>query len=292
MRVDLMRRVGAVVAVVAALALMAGCGGAGSSKVEPKVAPPAISAEGVLKAGVDLSQPPFAGEDDGKQAGYDIDVAAALADRLGLKVEYVDVKPSDAATALAQGTCDVVLSVPLADGATLTQIALAGSYYSDGPAFFISTGSTASVEPSITLDTVRADSIGAQEGSESFWLIRSEFGSESVGPYDSLRAAIEALDAQDIPLVAGDAWVGAYIIRDFPNVHFAGEVRPAQPVAIAVAADNTELSDLVRTELDGLAADGVLSALRRKWVGDLPALTGETAADSTATPAAEATTTP
>lgn len=254
---------------------LSGCGKAAEPKVEPKVAPPAIAAAGTLKVGVDMSQPPFAGEDQGRKAGLDIDVAAALADRLGLKVVYVDVKPSDAATALAAGTADAVMSVPLADAAAVTQLSLAGSYVDNGPGLFVSTGSTASVEPSLTIDSI-AGRVAAQEGSESFWVLRSELDSESVAPYESLRAAIEALNAGEEELVAGDILTAAYIARDFPEIHLAGQLRPAQPLAVAVTAENTALGEAIRTELDALAADGVIDALRRKWVGTLPEL--ETAA--------------
>lgn len=281
--------------VISAIAILAvgsltGCGTVGEPKVQPKVAPPAIATAGTLRVGVDMSQPPFAGRDQGREAGFDIDVAAALADRLGLRVVYVDVKPSDAATALAAGTADAVMSVPLADAAAIAQLSLAGSYIDNGPGLFISTGSTASVEPSLTLDSV-AGRVAAQEGSESFWILRSELDSESIAPYESLRAAIEALNAGEEELVAGDILTAAYIARDFPEIHFAGQLRPAQPLAVAVAAENTTLGEAIRSELDALAADGVIDALRRKWVGALPELqtaaseeSGTVSSESTAAP--------
>ncbi len=271
-------------AVLLAIAMVvpAGCSGEPEEpKLEPKVAPPAIGTAGVLKAGVDLDTPPFAGEDAGQQAGLDIDVAAAIAEQLGLRVQYVDVKPSEAATALADGSVDVVLSVPLND-AGLTAMSLAGSYVLDGPALFIATDSTASVEPSLTIDTLLPLKVGAQEGSESFWALKSEFGVEWIKPYASLKEGIEALEKGEIDAMAGDALVGGYIIRDFPNVHLAGQLAPAMPLTAAVTADNAELGDSIRAAMDQLAADGVFEALRGKWVGGLPELQG--AEEETETP--------
>ena len=250
---------------------LAGCGSTPSAKLEPKVSPPAINDAGVLKVGVDLSYPPFAGTDADKQAGIDIDVAQAVAGKLGLEATIVDVKPSEAATALADGEVDVVFSVPYSQE-SLARSTMAGSYLSDGPAFFVATDSTASVVPSMSLDTLAVKKIGAQDGSPAFWRLQSEFGAESVVGYPTLREALNAVRERKVEVAAGDAIVGAYIIRDMPTVHFAGQLEPAVPLGVAVKLDNAVLGDSVRTTLDGLAADGVLETIRAKWVGSLPKL--------------------
>lgn len=261
------------VALAVATALAVGCSAQEPEPtLEPKIAPPVIKSEGVLKAGVDLSMPPFAGTDQRKQAGIDVDVASALAQRLGLKVEFVDVKPSEAATALADGAADVVLSVPLATS-DLTRLSLAGSYIANAPAFFIK--APESVEPSLTLSSVRARAIGVQSESESYWLVRHQLDAESAQPYATLREALEALDRGEIEVAAGDALVGAYIARDLPQVQFAGQLAGGAPLAVAVSAENTALADAVRAELDAMAADGVLETIRRTWVGELPEIVVE-----------------
>ncbi len=261
-----------------------GCtSGPAEPTAQPKIAPPAIKTAGELAVGVDLELPPFAGTDEGQQAGLDVDIASALAERLGLAVRFVDVKPSDAATALADGTVDVVMSVPLSD-ATYSALSLAGVYAYDGPAFFVSTGSTASVEPSLTLAGIQTLPVGAQQGSESLWMLGEEFDPEDVRAFESIKAAFDALVAGEVPLIAGDAFVGAYLMRDMPGVHFAGQLKPATPLGAAVAADNEALGDAVRETLDALAADGVLAAVRGKWVGSLPELEALTSGEETATP--------
>lgn len=272
------------VALAAMLAVSLGCSKKEEPTLEAKVSPPAVKTAGVLVAGVDLSMPPFAGTDNGKQAGIDIDVASALAEQLGLTVKFVDVKPSEAATALADGTADIVLSVPL-DSDDLSQMSLAGSYISDAPAFFVSTGDTSSVDASLTLTTVSAPKIGAQTESASYWTIRHELGEDVAEGYPTLREALQALSNGTVTVVAGDALVGAYIARDFPTVHFAGQMSSGTPLAVAVAADNTTLGDAVREQLDGLAANGVLDTIRRKWVGDIPEIEVPTeSSEETTTP--------
>lgn len=248
-----------------------GCKREEEPKLEPKIAPPAIAQAGVLRAGVDLSVPPFGGEDAGMKAGLDVDVAAALAEKLGLTVEYVDIKPSEAASALADGGVDVVFSVKMGE-ADLSNATVAGTYVVDAPALFVATDSTASVEPSLTLATMPVAPVAVQNAAEAYWLLESEFGTATIQTHDSLRAAFDALDRGDVTLAAGDAIVGAYIGRDFPRIHYAGTLADPYPLGVAVAAENSALSDSVRAALDALAADGVLDNVRGKWVGGLPAL--------------------
>lgn len=262
---------------------LVGCSKPTPVKREPKVTPPAIKTAGELAVGVDMATPPFAGSDQGRKAGLDVDVASALAEQLGLSVRLVNVKPSDAATALANGKVDAVMSVPL-ETVSITWMSLAGTYAYDGPAFFISTGSTASVEPSLTVEKLTVQPIGVQRESAAYWFLLSELDPSMVKPYDTLRDALDALVAGEVPVVAGDAFVGAYIARDMPGVHFAGQIQPATALSVAVGAVNTPLGDAVRSALDDLAADGVLDTLRRKWVGDLPQLSGPASSEETATP--------
>jgi len=279
----------AVLAVATMLCVaLVGCGQPKQAALQPKVSPPAVKEAGVLRAGVDLAYPPFAGTDNGQQAGLDIDVAAALAQRLGLKLSVVDVKPSDAATALADGTVDVVLSVPFTDSA-LSNLSLSGSYVSDGIGLFVATESTASIEPTLTEKTLPLPpaKIAVQKSGTAYWRLTQDLGADSVESYPELRDAIVALDSGDMPVAAGDALVGAYIAREFPNVHFAGQIGDASLLGVGVAPDNTTLNDATRSALDALSADGVLDAIRLKWVGELPKLkaaASENASDTSVAP--------
>jgi polar amino acid transport system substrate-binding protein len=103
-----------------------------AANLRPKITPPAIRQAGTLRVGVDLSYPPFAGVEQAKKAGIDVEVASALAGRLGLEVEFVDVKASQVATALAQDDVDIALSAPFTAD-VITRATVAGTYLSDGP---------------------------------------------------------------------------------------------------------------------------------------------------------------
>lgn len=263
------------------LALVGCTGEPEEPALEPTIEPPALLTAGELRVGVDLEYPPFAGTDKDREAGIDIDVASAIAEELGLTLATVQVVPSEAATALAQGEVDMVMSIPF-DQDAMMGASPAGSYISNAAVFFApgyeATGSVDATDAAqlaqepITLSTVGSRPMGVQQGSLAYWLLSYEFGESAVTTYPTLRAAFEALQAGEVEVVGADAIVGAYILRDFSGIGLAGQIEPATQIGVAVAPENTELEQAVRGTLDALAANGVLDTIRTKWVGSLPAL--------------------
>lgn len=246
--------------------LLAGCAGKPVEKLDPKIAPPAIREAGVLRIGVDLSYPPFAGTDEGRRAGLDIDVASAVAAALELKTRFVDVPGDKAGQALDAHAVDIVLAgIPISE-AIMSDVAFAGSYVIDGPALFASSVQT------LTIADLGGKRIVAQQGSAAAWVLEYELGAGAYTAVPSLRGALEAVEAGTADVAAGDALVGAYIARDLSKVRIAGQIGSAVPLGIAVAKDSPELESAVRHALDDLATEGILETLRSKWAGSAPAL--------------------
>lgn len=264
----------AVALVLSAVMLLAisGCGG-GEEKpaLEPTVAPPVIATEGVLKAGVDMSYPPFAGKENGSEVGIDIDVAAALAERLGLTLEVVDLKLADIPDALQKDQVDIALgAMPITD-AVLAGLTPAGSYLVNGPAFFSVVASGAPV-PEIAVANLGGMKVGCQKESASYWKLRSDFGEGFAVDFDSLRDALDALVAGEVDVVVADAAVAAYVARDYDDVTFTGVYGQPASYGVSVASEAVELETAVREALDALSSEGVLEAIRTKWLGALPSL--------------------
>jgi polar amino acid transport system substrate-binding protein len=270
------KRAGSIVVLVAVLgaaALSSGCGssdtGAGP---KAKIVPPAIAKAGVLRAAIDLTYPPFGGDDKGAKAGLDVDVASALAERLGLKLEIVDAKPEAGAVLLRDKQVDVMIAALPIDRAVQLDVAFAGTYANDGPVVFGLTEST------MTVQTLAGRSVAVQKESAAYWLLAEEYGEGSLTVVATLRDALAAVASGQVDFAAGDGIVGAYMLRDFPKVRFNGQMAPAVPLGVAVGKDGPELEQAVRGALDGLATQGVLETLRRKWTGDVPRLAGASSA--------------
>jgi polar amino acid transport system substrate-binding protein len=276
------RRTITVLLIVAMLAATTGCvGGIGAAALTPKVAPPVVGKAGVLRAAVDLSYPPFAGAVKGQQLGLDVDVASAIAEQLGLKLELVDAKPEAAAALLTSGAVDIALGALTVEAAVSSQIAFAGTYVSDAPAIFAAKAATASAETTLPLDDLSGKRIAVQGGSLAYWLLLDIYGETPLVIKETLDEAFKAVVDGSADVAAGGALVGTYMLRSYPTLVCAGQFASAFPLGVGVSQSKSALETEVRAILDNLASQGVLETLRRKWVGDLPPLEVTDTADPT-----------
>ena len=272
------RRTFTVLMIGAMLLAVTGCtGGIGSPQLTPKVAPPVIVKAGVLRAAVDLNYAPFAATVKAQKVGLDVDVAAAIADQLGLKLELVDAKPAAAAALVSSGSVDIVLGGLTVDAAVSSQVAFAGTYISDAPAVIsAATSGTVPVpgglDTTATLASLAGKRIAVQQGSLAYWVLLDLYGDTPLVVVPSLGDAFKAVTTARADVVAGDALVGSYLLRDNPTFAYVGQVGSAYPLGVGVSQAKPGLESQVRTVLDKLASQGVLETLRRKWFGDVPPL--------------------
>lgn len=280
------------IAIACAAVLAAGMAGCSSQQsyappeAVPTVSTPAIGQEGVLRVGVNTDSAPLAGQPSGsaKIVGVDVDVAAALADALGLKLEVVDVG-SDPETALTEGTVDVVMGVDTSDSDASFWTSQA--YLPTAVALF-STPSNATV-PTNALQP----SVAAQVSSKSAWAVTNEFDQGSITTTQDLKSAFSALESGQVDYVAADAVIGTYAAHSAGDeVQIVALMQQPSGYAVGVLDGNTELKQAVADALAVIEGNGTVAVIERKWLGtalDLsstPLTAGATSSASSGTDAA------
>lgn len=247
------------------------CGCNGSNNYQPPlkeatVAPPVIGEEGTLRVGVNTENPPLAGMGSGKIIGIDVDIAAALADQLGLKVSIVDVG-GDAASFIADGKVDVVLGIDAANAES--DYWVSPSYLPTGIALFALT-------PDAGIPTADSGAtFAAQVSSKSAWAVSNEFGQNALTSTDSLSDAFAALQAGTVQYVAADAIIGLYAAHgQGMEVSVVAMLMKPSGYCMAVAADNADLQTAAGDVLTGLVNNGTIDVIERKWLGASVALDG------------------
>lgn len=227
---------------------------------DPVVVAPTIGEDGVLRVGVDTSNPPLAGmNNSGKIIGIDVDLAAALADEFGLKVSIVDVG-SDPAGALKEGKVDIVMGVDKADAGD--DFWVSDAYLPTGIALF-------SLEEGAAVPVAGDGStFAAQISSKSAWAITNEFGDDVLISSTTLKDAFTSLSNGEVKYVAADAVVGLYAARtENLDVYISAMLLAPSGYSIGVATDNTELQKLVGEAVKKLSGNGVVGVIEMKWLG-------------------------
>lgn len=259
---------------VACVCVLAGCSSYPSVEEalnekaqEPTVSAGATLKAGVLTVGVNASNAPYAWPVTVGGAtelqGIDVDIALAMAERMGLVVEFVDVGTNTEAA--AQGLCDVVM------GVTASQLpgneVLVGNYLETAPAVF-----GKNVVSTVTVEQLASAAVGVQNDSVSARALSAMAPTVVLTPYDTLNDAFAALEAGGVQYVACDSFMGGYLAMSYPDISLAGALSAPETRGVAVAAAKTELQNAVLNALDQVAASGEQQAIREIWVGSMPVI--------------------
>jgi polar amino acid transport system substrate-binding protein len=230
----------------------------------PSVAPPDIAAQGVLRVGFDSSHAPFAGLSGNETIGIDVDIAAALAEQMGLKLVIVEVKDQDVDARLADGSIDMVMSVRVDETAPFAGIQV-GPYLIDGTAAFaVGLSSDPQTFDPASLNGMK---IVAKEGTLSAWRVSKDYGEDNLITYPSLEKAFEELAAGTVSYAAADAIVGSFLAVQYENVRCEGMFSGSEGVSVGVAADKQKLAEQLTKELRDLRDSGKLQVIVAKWLG-------------------------
>lgn len=282
----MMKKMARVCAAALAAALAFALGGCSSQEEyvpplgDPQITPPAIGQEGVLRVGVNTEKSPLAGRGSEKIIGIDVDIAAALADQLGLKVQIEDIG-TDAGKALEEGTVDVVMGQETAEEDDA--IWHSPQYLPTGVVLFAKEGSNAAVPTGAV-----TPKIAAQISSKSAWAVTNAFGEDALVSTNDLATAFSDLSKGDVDFVASDAVIGMYAanLQDVP-VEIACLLDTASGYCVGVKKDDTELQKAIQGALEAITGNGVVGVIEDKWLGGAISLEGVQKVEAKA-PAADA----
>ena len=225
------------------------------------IASSALGKAGTLRVGVNASSAPLAGQTSSSSriVGIDADVAAYLADELGVKVEITDVG-NDPAKALKDGNVDIVLGVDASDSEA--DYWRSASYLQTGVALF-----GAANESSVPT-TDSNPKIAAQASSKSSWRVTNLFGDDALVSQTDLKSAFEALAKGDARYVAADAVIGTYV--SFSNGYsdkIVALLQDPSGYCAAVATSNTELQNAIGSAMSKMINGGMMGVIENKWLG-------------------------
>lgn len=240
--------------------LLSGCSFNKSYTPEPseqKVDNSLLHTPGTLRVGVDASNAPYAAESQGAIVGIDVDVAAALADELGLKLELVDIG-SSADQAFTADNVDIVMGV----GSDSQNCWVSKPYLSSSIVLFAGEDGT-SVPAVADVFTV-----AAQASSMSAFEVGARLGEDHLDATADIQAAFEHLSNGNAKFVATDSTIGAYVahtsgIDIYPVALLADETN----YCIGAPTTATGLQDAVANALKQISDGGVLAVIDKKWLG-------------------------
>ena len=223
---------------------------------------------GKLHMSTNASFPPYEMvADDGSFEGIDVEVADAIAQKLGLEL-IVDDMGFDAALQAAQdGKSDMIMA-----GVTVTEERLLVMDFSDSYAKGVQSVIVTKDSPITTIDDLAsAEMIGCQMGTTGYIYCSAAvedggYGDDHVTAYEDGAAAIQALMAGQIDAVVIDNMPAQSYVDANPGLKLLDSDFANEDYAIGVAKGNTQLLDAINGALAELTADGTVQGIVDKYI--------------------------
>lgn len=234
----------------------------GGAALDPVLA--AARERSALRVAVDVGFLPFAGQDAaGALAGYDIDLARAVAERLGLRAEFVPTGYDALYDALTSGRADMIASaLPYAPEQGY-RARFSAVYFDAGQVLLTREGGPVGGPADLAGRRVGvalgsdADALARRMAAGGGLALRAEF--------DDAGAAIAELRAGRLDAVITDGVTGLAAAQGAPGLRIAAALT-SEPLVLGMARPAFQLEAEVNRALAELRAAGFLEALNARWL--------------------------
>lgn len=226
-----------------------------------------IQASGTLRVALDPSFPPFEFVDAaGQVAGLDVDLARAIAARLGVKAHFVTTGYDALYDALTVGRADVIISALYPDPTRMQTFAFSPSYFNAGEVLVVREDSP--------IASVPADLAGRQValvfGTEAHMVALRWEQTMSTPPIlitgDTPETITSVLAASIVDAIILDNVTAQMALVHTPGLRVLPAPITDEPYTIAARKEDAKLVETISTILEEMQTSGELDAVIQRWM--------------------------
>ena len=208
---------------------------------------------------------PYEYYDGDKLVGIDVDVANAIAEKLGMKLEVVDIAFDSIVSGVQAGKYDMGMAGMTVNEERLEKVNFSDSYATGIQVVIVKEGGKVK-----SLDDMAADGvvIGTQSGTTGFLFASEDFGDEKVKGFAKTTDAVEALKNSQVDCVMLDNEPAKALVAANPDAGLSilDTAYANEDYAIAINKQNTDLLNQINAALAELKADGTLQSIIDKYI--------------------------
>lgn len=222
--------------------------------------------EGKLLMSTNAAFPPYEmTTDDGGFAGIDVEIATAIAEKLGLELEILDMDFDAALLAVNEGKSDIVMAGVTVNEDRKVVMDFTDSYATGEQVVIIKEGSD------VTMDNLGEKMIGAQRGTTGYIYASDDvenggYGEDHVVAYDTGASAVQALINGQVDCVIIDNAPAAEYVKANAGLTILEGAWVTENYAIGCDKGNTALVEAINKALSELTADGTVQKIVDKYI--------------------------
>ncbi len=230
----------------------------------------AYANDGCLTLATSADFPPYEFYENNQVVGIDAEIAAAVAEKLGLELKIEDMDFDSVIPAVQTGKADIGMA-----GLTVTEDRKAAVDFSDSYATGVQVIIVPEDSPIASLDDLTNNigtyRIGVQLATTgdiyaSDTPENGGFGSENVEEYTKGADAILALTSDKIDCVIIDSEPAKAFVEANPGLKILDTEYAVEDYAIATSKDNKALTEQINKVLKDLIADGTVKEIVNKYI--------------------------
>ena len=217
--------------------------------------------EGKLTMSTNAQFPPYEmTTDDGGFEGIDVEIATAIAEKLGLELDILDMDFDSALLAVQQGKSDIVMAGVTVNEDRLLVMDFTDSYATGVQVVIVKEGSD------VTMDNMGEGLIGTQRGTTGNIYCTDDYGEEHVVAYDDGFTAVQALMNGQVDCVVIDNAPAQEFVKNNAGLTILDTEYAVEDYAIGLNKGNTALLDAINGALAELISDGTVQSIVDKYI--------------------------
>ena len=219
--------------------------------------------EGKLHMSTNAAFPPYEmTTDDGSFEGIDVEVAGAIAEKLGLELVVDDMGFDAALTAVQSGKSDIAMA-----GITVNEERQEVMDFSESYATGIQVVIVTEDSPIATIDDLaNAEMIGCQTATTGYIYCSDDYGEDHVTAFETGAVAVMALSSGQVDAVVIDNEPAKSFVAANEGLKILDTEYSVEDYAIAVQKGNSALLDAINAAMAELKADGTFQSIVDKYI--------------------------
>jgi polar amino acid transport system substrate-binding protein len=255
--------------VAATLLLGVGCSPAVEADTADDSVYDAVMERGVLRAGIRFDNPPHSFIRDGEWIGFDLDIAQALAEELGVELDPIRVDELTRISFLQNGRIDAAVASMSQTVERHREVDFSQTYFCANQTFLVTEGEAAD------LHDLADQRVGVSRGSHALgnwrdWLTTNGYSvdPDRIVEFDSKEAAAEAVQQGAIAGWAEDYTILTSFARRLSGLTVLEEQSIGSKLdGIGVVEDDSRWRDAVNFALQRVIASGRYDDTYDRWFG-------------------------
>ena len=228
------------------MALFIGCGSKGNK----------------LTMATNASFPPYEYVEGDAYAGIDVEIATAIAEKLGMELEIADVDFGSIIAGVEQGKFDFGMAGMTVTDERKQSVNFSNTYATAVQSIVVPEGSTI-----LSADDLSSDiKIGVQQDTTGDIYASEDYGEDAIVRFKTGNDAIQALATGKVEAVIIDNEPAKSYVAANTGLVILDSAYAEEEYAICIAKGNEELLNKINAALDELKKDGTIDDIINKYI--------------------------